>query len=139
MTNRDKAFALWFQEIRHRYHGGSDNDELGDPVKVFNVHGHKQSLLHRLAFTGREPSTRPGNWQCSRSCPNIKSPARQQHPRHVPEPRLKHFFESLVGDKIVRERTILGAHFLRGPVGLLRVRIPPSPLAARSFLQPTPH
>src|SRR5437868_5351208 len=37
MTDREKAFALWFQEIRHRYHWAGDNAELGDPVKVFNV------------------------------------------------------------------------------------------------------
>src|SRR5262245_3021909 len=40
MTDREKAFALWFQEIRHRYHWGGDNNELGDPVKLFNVYGH---------------------------------------------------------------------------------------------------
>src|SRR5262249_52400911 len=28
MTDREKAFALWFQEIRHRYHWEGDNDEL---------------------------------------------------------------------------------------------------------------
>ena len=40
MSDREKAFALWFQEIRHRYHAAGDNAELGDPVKVFNVYGH---------------------------------------------------------------------------------------------------
>jgi hypothetical protein len=40
MTDREKAFALWFQEIGHRYHWEGDNAELGDPVKVFNVYGH---------------------------------------------------------------------------------------------------
>lgn len=40
MTGREKAHALWFQEIRHRYHWVGDNNELGDPVKVFNVYGH---------------------------------------------------------------------------------------------------
>jgi hypothetical protein len=29
MTDREKAFALWFQEIRHRYHWEGDNAELG--------------------------------------------------------------------------------------------------------------
>ena len=37
MTSADKAFALWFQEIRYRHHSAGDNSELGDPVKVFNV------------------------------------------------------------------------------------------------------
>src|ERR1051325_7042097 len=40
MTDREKAFALWTQEIRHRYHRDGDNTELGGPVKVFNVYGH---------------------------------------------------------------------------------------------------
>jgi len=40
MTDADKAFALWFQEIRYRHHSGGDNNELGDPVKVFNVYGY---------------------------------------------------------------------------------------------------
>jgi len=40
MTDADKAFALWFQEIRYRHHSAGDNSELGDPVKVFNVYGY---------------------------------------------------------------------------------------------------
>ena len=40
MSDREKAYALWFQEICHRYHWEGDNDELGDPVKVFNVYGY---------------------------------------------------------------------------------------------------
>jgi hypothetical protein len=40
MTDREKAFALWFQQIRYRYHWVGDNNELGDPVKVLNVYGH---------------------------------------------------------------------------------------------------
>ena len=40
MTDAEEAFALWFQEIRYRHHSPGDNDELGDPVKVFNVYGY---------------------------------------------------------------------------------------------------
>jgi hypothetical protein len=40
MTDGEKAFALWFQEIRYRHHSGGDNNELLDPVKVFNVYGY---------------------------------------------------------------------------------------------------
>ncbi|MBI4659291.1 MAG: putative Ig domain-containing protein [Verrucomicrobia bacterium] len=40
MTDAEKAFALWFQEIQHRHHSPGDNHELGDPVKVFNVYGY---------------------------------------------------------------------------------------------------
>ncbi|MHC4401109.1 MAG: M55 family metallopeptidase [Planctomycetota bacterium] len=40
MTDAEKAFALWFQEIRYRHHSPGDNSELGDPVKVFNTYGY---------------------------------------------------------------------------------------------------
>jgi len=40
MSDADKAFALWFQEIQYRHHSAGDNRELGDPVKVFNVYGY---------------------------------------------------------------------------------------------------
>jgi hypothetical protein len=40
MTDAEAAFALWFQEIRCRHHSPGDNNELGDPVKVFNVYGY---------------------------------------------------------------------------------------------------
>lgn len=40
MSDAEKAFALWFQETRYRFHSPGDNDELGDPVKVINVYGY---------------------------------------------------------------------------------------------------
>jgi hypothetical protein len=40
MTDAEKAFALWFQEIQYRHHCPGDNNELGDPVKVFNMYGY---------------------------------------------------------------------------------------------------
>ncbi len=40
MSDAEKAFALWFQEIRYRHHSPGDNDELLDPVKIFNVYGY---------------------------------------------------------------------------------------------------
>lgn len=40
MTDADKARALWWQEIQHRFHLEGDNDELLDPVKVLNVYGY---------------------------------------------------------------------------------------------------
>ena len=40
MTDAEKAFALWFQEIQHRHHSPGDNNELLDPIKVFNVYGY---------------------------------------------------------------------------------------------------
>jgi hypothetical protein len=52
MTDREKAFALWFQEIRHRYHWAGDNNELGDPVKVFNVYGHNTCGNDSICLAG---------------------------------------------------------------------------------------
>ena len=52
MTDREKAFALWFQEIRHRYHWSGDNNELGDPVKVFNVYGHNTCGNDSICLAG---------------------------------------------------------------------------------------
>jgi hypothetical protein len=40
MTDREKAFALWFQELQYRHHSPGDNNELGDPVKLFNIYGY---------------------------------------------------------------------------------------------------
>jgi hypothetical protein len=52
MTDREKAFALWFQEIRHRYHWAGDNTELGDPVKVFNIYGHNTCGNDSICLAG---------------------------------------------------------------------------------------
>lgn len=52
MTDREKAHALWFQEIRHRYHWAGDNKELGDPVKVFNIYGHNTCGNDSICLAG---------------------------------------------------------------------------------------
>ncbi len=52
MTDREKAYALWFQEIQHRYHWEGDNNELGDPVKVFNVYGHNTCGNDSISLAG---------------------------------------------------------------------------------------
>jgi hypothetical protein len=52
MSDREKAFALWFQEVRHRYHWAGDNAELGDPVKVFNVYGHNTCGNDSICLAG---------------------------------------------------------------------------------------
>ncbi len=39
MSDKEKAHALWFQQIRQRFHRSGDGD-LGDPVRVYNVYGH---------------------------------------------------------------------------------------------------
>jgi hypothetical protein len=40
MSDREKAMAIWFQQIRQRFHRAGDGGETGDPVKVFNTYGH---------------------------------------------------------------------------------------------------
>jgi hypothetical protein len=52
MSDREKAFALWYQEIQHRYHFGGDNDELGDPPKVFNVYGYNTCGNDSISLAG---------------------------------------------------------------------------------------
>src|SRR6476661_6839238 len=39
MSDGEKARALWYQQIQHRYHASGGGDDLGDPVKVFNIYG----------------------------------------------------------------------------------------------------
>ncbi len=53
MSEREKSYALYDQQIRHRYHwGGSDNDELCDPVKVFNVYGYNTCGNDSICLAG---------------------------------------------------------------------------------------
>ena len=39
MSDGEKALALWYQQIQHRYHASAGGEDLGDPVKVFNIYG----------------------------------------------------------------------------------------------------
>jgi hypothetical protein len=52
MSDKEKALALWFQEIRHRYHFDGDNQELGDPVKVFNIYGYNTCGNDSICLAG---------------------------------------------------------------------------------------
>src|SRR5262245_21818802 len=40
MTDREKAVALWRLQTTHRFHASSGDNEVNDPVKVFNVYGY---------------------------------------------------------------------------------------------------
>jgi len=40
MTDREKAIALWRLQTTHRFHASSGDNEVNDPVKVFNVYGY---------------------------------------------------------------------------------------------------
>lgn len=52
MKDNEKAMALWFQEIQHRYHFPGDNNEISDPVKVFNVYGHNTCGNDSVSLAG---------------------------------------------------------------------------------------
>jgi len=53
MTDADKARALWWQEVQHRFHLEGDNDELLDPVKVFNVYGYNTCGNDSICLAGQ--------------------------------------------------------------------------------------
>ena len=53
MTDKEKARALWWQEVQHRFHLEGDNGELGDPVKVFNVYGYNTCGNDSIALAGQ--------------------------------------------------------------------------------------
>jgi hypothetical protein len=52
MSDGDRARALWWQEIQHRFHFEGDNNELLDPVKVFNVYGHNTCGNDSICLAG---------------------------------------------------------------------------------------
>ena len=52
MSDKEKAMALWFQEIRYRYHHGGNNTEVGNPVKVFNIYGHNTCGNDSICLAG---------------------------------------------------------------------------------------
>jgi hypothetical protein len=53
MSDRDKARALWWQEIQHRFHNEGDNTELLDPIKVFNVYGYNTCGNDSICLAGQ--------------------------------------------------------------------------------------
>ena len=53
MTDDEKARALWWQEVRLRFHLEGDNAELLDPVKVFNVYGYNTCGNDSLCLAGQ--------------------------------------------------------------------------------------
>lgn len=52
MSDKDKALALWWQQIQHRFHYEGDNNELMSPVKVFNVYGHNTCGNDSICLAG---------------------------------------------------------------------------------------
>jgi hypothetical protein len=52
MTDGEKARALWWQEIQHRFHLEGDNNELLDPVKVFNIYGYNTCGNDSISLAG---------------------------------------------------------------------------------------
>jgi hypothetical protein len=52
MSDKEKAMALWWQQIQHRFHQPGDNDEIMDPVKLLNVYGHNTCGNDSIALAG---------------------------------------------------------------------------------------
>jgi hypothetical protein len=52
MPDAEKARALWWQEVRYRWHFEGDNNELLDPVKVFNTYGHNTCGNDSICMAG---------------------------------------------------------------------------------------
>jgi hypothetical protein len=54
MTDAEKAMALWFQRIQHRYHfgGGIDGSEEGDLIKVFHIYGYNTCGSDSMMMAG---------------------------------------------------------------------------------------
>jgi len=52
MTDREKATALWWQQIQHRFHYQGDNRELLSPVKVLNIYGHNTCGNDSICLAG---------------------------------------------------------------------------------------
>lgn len=53
MSDAEKARALWWQEVRFRFHLEGDNNELLDPVKVFNIYGHNTCGNDSICLAGQ--------------------------------------------------------------------------------------
>lgn len=52
MTDAEKAMALWWQEVQHRFHYEGDNQELLSPVKVLNIYGHNTCGNDSICLAG---------------------------------------------------------------------------------------
>ncbi len=52
MTDQEKATALWWQQIQHRFHYEGDNRELLSPVKVLNIYGHNTCGNDSICLAG---------------------------------------------------------------------------------------
>jgi hypothetical protein len=52
MTGAEKARALWWQEVQYRFHFDGDNDELMDPVKIFNIYGYNTCGNDSISLAG---------------------------------------------------------------------------------------
>jgi hypothetical protein len=53
MTDKDKATALWWQEIQYRFHFEGDNSELSSPFKMFNIYGHNTCGNDSICLAGQ--------------------------------------------------------------------------------------
>jgi len=52
MSDREKAIALWRVQTTHRFHAGTGDNEVNDPVKVFNVYGYTTCGNDSICLSG---------------------------------------------------------------------------------------
>ncbi len=52
MSDKEKAMALWWQEIQYRFHYPGDNRELLSPVKSLNIYGHNTCGNDSICLAG---------------------------------------------------------------------------------------
>jgi hypothetical protein len=52
MTDAEKARALWWQQVQYRFHLEGDNQELLEPVKVFNLYGYNTCGNDSICLAG---------------------------------------------------------------------------------------
>ena len=79
MSDKEKAMALWFQQVSHRFHRSGYGANLGDPVKVFNIYGHNPCGQRRPdhgRFIGRRWDSRaPRSAWCRTPSPRWRTTA----------------------------------------------------------------
>ena len=56
MSDKEKAMAVWFQQVSHRFHRGGYGANLGDPVLVFDIYGHNVCGNDALIMAGSSPT-----------------------------------------------------------------------------------
>jgi len=71
MTDRDKAVAIYTLQRRHRFHSTTGDNEVNNPVKVFNVYG--------FTLCGNDATCLAGLWRSAGMAARSARPTSQSH------------------------------------------------------------